>query len=765
MDSGFYVFEHAPPAFMFSPPPMSPSGGSFGTSLFPHGSLPFARDATLCPAQPPPAAIEEISVPQAIWAQQGIKRYLSGVSAHHLSGCAGADICSYYFNGLAASVDLLGAVRCLLILVRRRFLPVLDMLSSDENRLRQAASRYVRLLASGELACCKLNSGKSEHALDSSAGNADQWCRRENDDVYVIWVCHMIDSWAYHNDCQALNPQACLVDHQLKSNDHWESSDVDQFLSLRPAMQNIIGNQNRQQSGFLSSSNARIRPSIDDISIRIVDAISWLHKICYSFAMPHFQDDRFQETAIRRYYVFLAVLRAHPAMFSSIARPSDIMLVWMAHCLHPRQYRKDIRMMLGESSIVLLERVLVQPRSYTPDEISQIWGEMYDGSDLVLPGTLHRPLLAFHRLHRPQQPFAALLMPFLVVAASVSENTCVDDELFLDTDGRTRLIPIRANVSFNAFCDTDIWPIIMNNRNWSNRASCVAVGHLQPPFESPVSSAQLGRDVFVVVQAQHYVISLIKRGYGARPLPPLLVQYLDVHQPASNLVIYYARANRAGLSKSVQSSLSFHVLTDALAIFMFATEAKPSVVCRQLNPSMLAHRSQLLDPDLYPCGNPNHLSFSVIDKKGERLIFVVNPSNRREPIQVHVLDPDLGLCLENGVELPLCRGCNELRTRTPPFGEPVDADIRCSHATLHSSAFPFLLCLSFAIFVLGFSDYEVTFRHYKGSVDLRTLVVLSNRGPVVRGPTQAPTMTAYRSFETNSPLRSESCECAGPWDF
>lgn len=698
---------------------------------------------------------------------EGLKMSLSSSKSPRLSSRA---IRNYYFNGIDVSVDLLAAVTNLLNIIHYKLLPVLEVLISNQNMVQTAHERYKHFLTCSDSTRYQkyLRQINFLNRYSSSVGNADDQnsingiCAghhpqdtandyHSDEDIswYAIWVCHMIDSWAYLTDCRTFNPSGSIVDHKLSSDDG-KSKSFD-FSELNSEMQSLTTKAinspmvNGESENIESLPTNHNRTDQIELSFQIESALGWLHRICHTFTMPHYKDDKFKQTSIVRYHIFLAILKSHPAMFSSIPRPADIMLVWMAHCLHPRQYRNDIRLMLGDSSIVLLERVLVQPQSYSLTEINDIWHQYFDGSDLILPGTMHRPLLRYDSLRSCDGFSVACLKPLLTVVAYLTDATHVPtDNWFIDLDEDDFLIPVRKNVQFECRCDLELWPVRIGFRQENrNQLKQTTVGFLKPPFTERCTVARFGRNCTISVMADYFTFRLRTQPFGVRPLPHILSQFLD--RQVSDLNIYWAMSNKwidgfslhdlrdASTSLSNPStSICFHFLKDAAAVFLFFEEGSPSILCRQVNALMLPRGNQLDRPDDYPHASPCHSTFIVSDSCGERLAFVVNQNkSRKEVIKMYILDETLS-CESKYVDMPKCSWFynGSLSTssssihlptgsiNTPPLSSSshsgyVDRhsstgssfiDIRTSHSTLQSVAFPFLLCASFTFFLLNVDD-------------------------------------------------------------
>jgi hypothetical protein len=68
-------------------------------------------------------------------------------------------------------------------------------------------------------------------------------------------------------------------------------------------------------------------------------------KFYYNVSLPHYRDERFLESSVRRYRKFLYLKRRHKDAY--IVPCYDIDLVWHTHQVHPLTYRKDTVEILG----------------------------------------------------------------------------------------------------------------------------------------------------------------------------------------------------------------------------------------------------------------------------------------------------------------------------------------------------------------------------------------------------------------------------------
>ena len=154
-------------------------------------------------------------------------------------------------------------------------------------------------------------------------------------DVHWVWHVHMLAPYFYETDCLAL--VNTTVQHDLPEDQQRGLTTTRRLWEERYSEPFIVDSQ--------SDLDDRLRRYRTKCSYDIEAAVARQKVFYYQVSLPHYRDNKFLDTAVRRYKKFLFLKRQNPNAF--LVPCYDVDLAWHAHQLRPDVYKKDSTAFLG----------------------------------------------------------------------------------------------------------------------------------------------------------------------------------------------------------------------------------------------------------------------------------------------------------------------------------------------------------------------------------------------------------------------------------
>ena len=155
-------------------------------------------------------------------------------------------------------------------------------------------------------------------------------------DIAWVWHCHMLAPHRYAKDCQTLVGK--LIDHRVVS-----------IVSANEMTRKLWSESHPTEPFELSEDMKNGRcPPISSTSLMSQDLLAAIHRqqdFVYNIHLPHYRDETFLNSALERYKKYLFLKKKNPYKF--LVPCYDIDLVWHTHQLHPADYRKVTKAVLG----------------------------------------------------------------------------------------------------------------------------------------------------------------------------------------------------------------------------------------------------------------------------------------------------------------------------------------------------------------------------------------------------------------------------------
>lgn len=206
-------------------------------------------------------------------------------------------------------------------------------------------------------------------------------------DVAWVWYLHMLMPEYYVNDCICLIGNA--PNHALKSRKEFQAA-------------------TKLTQDLWDQSYANIEPFDVDLD-KSIDVQEYKPKLKHDFtrqstkqlnfyyqvSLPHYQDEKFLDSATQRYVTHLGLQLKNPSFMLSL--PVDVQLIMYSHQLNPIFYNYQITVMLGKitSPVCRMGSTDSMGRQCQNEEVTKkCWAEA--GVEFYKPGTLYRgepPLL------------------------------------------------------------------------------------------------------------------------------------------------------------------------------------------------------------------------------------------------------------------------------------------------------------------------------------------------------------------------------------
>ncbi|KAL7676822.1 hypothetical protein ACOME3_003072 [Neoechinorhynchus agilis] len=485
------------------------------------------------------------------------------------------------FHGVRMTVDLFAAARNLIHYVQYVWPDILQSLVEDHKLVELATRAYIKYLTDA------LIETSNPDSFEETGSETPLNIRGEPHEVVrLIWVCHMIDSCAYYQDCIRMFGR--LIGHKLPDN---------------------YASNSRTNSAFIGPKEDQYPREVPELSLNIFHAVRWLHELSYSLKLPHYRDEKFLATAVQRYRQFLFLLKAFPVAFITLPRPTDIMLVWMSHVLHPRSFRQDMQILLGKSSLVMLERVnLLGPHQNMTEDPIAVWREFFNQS-CVIPGTLHRPNVPVRELFFSDL-FALVNRCHVRIRIDIQFETAVNEGVYIvpinslsgygDLSGRRKAVTRTAEIDlknperhYKLVVRAGSWP----KSKWVTLGTFDLLQYLNSverynlPFATRYGMVNnLGK--FLVYQLETELgFRAVENFLGLKPLPPIVAAFAAV-PPGTVTAIYVYQIE--------DSAISIHALPQFNTFLLFDGD-RPISVCKQVPRLLLPHANQLSRPARSAC--------------------------------------------------------------------------------------------------------------------------------------------------------------------
>ncbi|XP_031571894.1 uncharacterized protein LOC116306009 [Actinia tenebrosa] len=209
--------------------------------------------------------------------------------------------------------------------------------------------------------------------------SCDEWAAPL--DVAWVWYLHMLMPENYVNDCICLIGNA--PNHALKSGKTLQAA--------RQLTKELWDQSNVNKEPFdldldrsidVQEYKPKLRHDFTRLSTK-------LRNFYYQVSLPHYQDEKFLDSATLRYVTHLSLQMKDPSLM--LCPPVDVQLVMYSHQLNPIFYNYQITVMLGKiaSPFDLLDSTDNLGRQCQIEEATKkIWTEA--GLEYHKPGTLYR---------------------------------------------------------------------------------------------------------------------------------------------------------------------------------------------------------------------------------------------------------------------------------------------------------------------------------------------------------------------------------------
>ena len=172
----------------------------------------------------------------------------------------------------------------------------------------------------------------------AAAHNDTCYCLRPPIDIAWVWHCHMLAPHKYAKDCHNLFGK--LIDHCVVTS-------VSAYDMTRKLWSQFYHTEPFELSEEIK--NEKCPPissgSLCNISHDLLAAIRRQQDFVYNIHLPHYRDKKFLNSALERYKKYLSLKKKNPSEF--LVPCYDIDLVWHTHQLHPVDYGKFTKSLLG----------------------------------------------------------------------------------------------------------------------------------------------------------------------------------------------------------------------------------------------------------------------------------------------------------------------------------------------------------------------------------------------------------------------------------
>jgi len=157
-------------------------------------------------------------------------------------------------------------------------------------------------------------------------------------DIAWVWHVHMLAPFYYEQDCP--NIVSTVLDHAPLNS-------IQRNLSLLSTRHRWI----KTYPGEPFEVDLTNPPPVfaeyrSRIQYNLEEACYRQFKFYYQVSLPHYSDDLFLNSAVKRYEHHLQLKRLHPEVF--MVPCYDFDLIWLAHQLHPLNYKHTTKELLGK---------------------------------------------------------------------------------------------------------------------------------------------------------------------------------------------------------------------------------------------------------------------------------------------------------------------------------------------------------------------------------------------------------------------------------
>ena len=157
-------------------------------------------------------------------------------------------------------------------------------------------------------------------------------------DIAWVWHVHMLAPFYYEKDC--LNIISTVLDHAPLNS-------TQRNLSLLSTKHRWIKTYPGEPFELdLTKPPTVLREYRSRIQYNLEEACYRQFKFYYQVSLPHYSDDLFLKSAVKRYDHHLLLKRLHPEVF--MVPCYDFDLIWHAHQLHPLNYKQATKELLGK---------------------------------------------------------------------------------------------------------------------------------------------------------------------------------------------------------------------------------------------------------------------------------------------------------------------------------------------------------------------------------------------------------------------------------
>ena len=168
-------------------------------------------------------------------------------------------------------------------------------------------------------------------------------------DIEWVWHCHMLSPILYGTD--VMNICGKFIRHKLTDKHNYQQAVAfsEKYWKVKYPEEAFI--VDLHGSGTAENEDALVS-QIGDLSRSLglqydLEAAAERQKVFfYQVSLPHYQDEKFLLTALKRYKKFLYLKKTHPHTF--LVPCYDIDLIWHTHMNFPLIYKDDTEYVLGK---------------------------------------------------------------------------------------------------------------------------------------------------------------------------------------------------------------------------------------------------------------------------------------------------------------------------------------------------------------------------------------------------------------------------------
>ncbi|XP_062592625.1 uncharacterized protein LOC134254077 [Saccostrea cucullata] len=190
-------------------------------------------------------------------------------------------------------------------------------------------------------------------------------------DIEWVWHCHMLAPHKYAEDCMSLFGR--VLDHSVMKSPTGKHLTEKIWSWAYPGENFELSQEIR---------NGKVSPTIIEykslFTFDLLAAVRRQQDFYYNIHLPHYKDDKFLRDAYVRYKFYLNLKKIHPKEF--LVPCYDIDLIWHTHQLHPIDYARVTKSLLGRILIhddTVTDRSPGSKLSVSDENTRKLWLETY----------------------------------------------------------------------------------------------------------------------------------------------------------------------------------------------------------------------------------------------------------------------------------------------------------------------------------------------------------------------------------------------------